>query len=159
MCTHIHTYTHINDLAENNVQLDIHILQTYIRCTYVHFTDIFLACSFKLRITRLRVVTLFQKLNFIKISCRLTDVCGIKSTGSSKIFILTVWKLRKVVTRSYSFLIQHIITRERRSLNFAKISLRLTDIFFIPKICSVGNEVYILGLWGLETQCSDFHQF
>ena len=36
--------------------------------------------------------------NFIKITNIFADICGIKSAGSSKIILLSVWVLRKILT-------------------------------------------------------------
>ena len=69
----------------------------------------------------------------IKITLTLADivqVCGIKSTGSSKIFILGIWGLREVLTRFNPFLRErYIIMKEKFSSNFNNISYTLTDIF------------------------------
>ena len=64
-------------------------------------------------------------MNFIEKTVKFTNVRGIKSTESSKIFILGLWSLREVVIRFNQFLIQGYIISKK---NVTRISIiYLTD--------------------------------
>lgn len=74
------------------------------------------------------------------------------------IILLGIMGLWEILTQFYPYLIkEHTGFKERRSLNFIKISNRLTDIF--GKKIAIGSETHILGIWGLEQLGSDFDYF
>ena len=82
---------------------------------------------------------------FIYLTNILTDIYGIKSTGSSKISILDIWGLGVVLTQFCSFLTHKQENIRKTTLRISIAHLTLNDMFGSGKPV-VDIRVHIFGI-------------